>query len=72
MPALQSVAWPPHASRFRRSIRFASLELATPLFHTAALIAAFRCAAPTRCGGFADERRSYAHLLRNVASHFLR
>ena len=45
----------------RRSIRFARLELEriTPL-HTGALIATFRCAAPARCGAFADERRIVA------------
>ena len=52
---------PPTGRGSRRSIRFARLELEriTPL-HAGALIATFRCAAPARCGAFADERRIVA------------
>ncbi len=61
MLALQSVERPPKRQRFPPfdPDRGPQPERITRL-HTVRRIAAFRCAAPARCGALADERRGVA------------
>jgi hypothetical protein len=68
--ALHSVECPPTGRGSRRSMRCArlELELITPL-HAGVRIATYGCAAPARCGAFADERRIVERRWRRRTKH---
>jgi hypothetical protein len=59
---IHSIEWSPTGRGARRSnpAREAGARIGNPLFTPAGPIATFRCAAPARCGAFADERRVMA------------